>query len=379
MFSLSRLAILISAFFLGFAASAGAIAGVAYYAVNSISINKIEELTNGAVDIPTEAFLGENPEVDLCNMTIIGMAGEAAQLVSLGEALTINLLVDRYDLILNEQFERFLSPETRNLPIGYLLLEEGRQAFLSTIYIGQIQGFECLNSDGTKGSPSEEGTYWYNPKNETVITGLNEILAGFSLGDIIKGDFHTDEILQNVVLADVLGYKRSEDDTFWLDSYGNEVHGIMSVFADCTILTVDEKLKETEIGYLLGYDIKDDKWCELDENGEYVPVHGFMSVVASKTMDTIGGLMNDLTIGDIIPEEDRVGFIGMIDPDTHFNEIAYEVNGIFEDTPMKTFVENGIITFDSQQDKENFMNSEFADCNISQLLKAVSKIPSNLP
>ena len=54
MFSLSRLAILISAFFLGFAASAGAIAGVAYYAVNSISINKIEELTAQIESINSE-------------------------------------------------------------------------------------------------------------------------------------------------------------------------------------------------------------------------------------------------------------------------------------------------------------------------------------
>lgn len=380
MFSLSRLAMLISAFFLGFAVSAGAFVGVAYYAASTISINKIEELTSGAVNIPTEGVLGENPEVDLRDMTIVNMAGEVAQLASLGEALTINVLIDRYDLILNEQLDRFLSSESRELPIAYLIIEEGRQAFLSTIYIGQIQGYDCLNPDGTKGSPNDDSTYWYNPKNETVITGLNEILAGFSLGDIIKGNFHTDEILQNVVLADVLGYNRSEDDTCWLDGDGNEIHGIMSVFADCTILTVDEKLKETEIGYLLGYELKDDKWCEPDENGEYVPVHGFMSVVANKTMDTIGGLMDDLTIGDIIPAEDRQdGFIAMIDPDTHFDEIASVVNGIFENTPMKTFVENNVITFKDPTDRENFLNSSFAECNISELLGAVSKISTPLP
>ncbi len=375
MFSLSRLSMLIAAFFLGFSVSAGAIVGVAYYAANNVSINKIEEMSG--INIPTEGVIGENPEVDLCALTLTGLGAEFAQLATLGQDLTINLMVSRYDLILSEEFDKFLSPELRELPLAYLLLEEGRQAFLSTIYIGHIQGFDCLNPDGTKGSPSDEDTYWYNPKNETVITGLNDILAGFNLGDIIKGDFHTDEILQNVVLADVLGYTRDETDSCWLDSNGNEVRGVMAVFAGHTIIEIDEELHKVYIGDLMGYEKKEDGWWyETDAEGNEVKVHTFMNTVADRNMDGLNTLMDEITISDIIPHEHMTGFVGLLPEDTNLNNISEKVNEVFAEKTMGEFVEAGAITFDTEEAKQKFLNSAFADCNISELLSAIT---STLP
>lgn len=379
MFSLSRFSMLIAAFFLGISAATGAIAGVAYYAANSISINKIEELTSGAVNIPIEGIIGENPEVDLCDLTLVDLFGEAAQLTSLGENLTINLLISRYDLILNEQIEKFLSPESRNLPIAYLAMEEGRQAFLSTIYIGNIQGFDCLKPDGTKGSPSDETTYWYNPKTNAAVTGLNEILADFNLGDIIKGNFHTDTVLDNVLIADIIGYTRNEDDNAWLDSSGNEVHGVMAVFAGHTVLEIDEELHRVRIGELLGYEQDETGWwCERDASGNLIKVHTFMNTISSRNMDGLNDLMDDIKLSDIIPDKDMKGFIGMIPPDTNLNNISDVINQVFTKKTMGEFVEAGAITFENEADKINFLNSDFADMDISSLLTVISKLPTGI-
>lgn len=380
MFSLSRLSMLIVAFFLGFAVSAGAIFGVGFYAVNSLTINQIEDLSGGKVNFQTDKVMGPNPEVDLRDMSIIALFDEMADLKALNETVTINLLVSRYDLIIHEKIDKLLSDEARDMPITYLMTDEGKDAFFSTLYIGQIQGFECLGADGELASPKDADAYWHDPVADKTITGLNEILANFSLGDVLAGRVSSDSLLNDIILAEVLGYTYDDANSCWIDGNGAKVTGVMAVFADCTVLQVDEKLNSVEIGELLGYEKNGEgKWCEDDGTGNMVPVHGFMNVVASKTLHTVGGIMNDLTIGDIIPPEQQTGFVGMLDPDTKFDNISTEVNEKFNETSMRELVLNDVILFEDEQDRENFLNSSFADKNISELLTAVSQLSSALP
>ena len=350
MFSLSRLYMLIIAFFLGFAAAVGASVGVAAYALNSITINNVEEMAN--VDLQTEKVIGDNPKVDLRDMSLLSLVDEFKSLKALSETVTINLLVDRYDLIIHPMIDKLLSDESRDMPITYLITDEGKDKFFSTLYVGQIQGFECLKEDGTPGLPADEDTSWYrvnaeDPSVKEKITGLNEMLADFTLGDILAGRVSSDSLLADIVLADVLGYTYDEESEHWFDSNGVKVSGVMAVFASETILTVDEKLNTVLLGDLLGYEHDDDNgiWLEDDGTGTMVEVHGFMNVVAGRTLDNIGTLMDDLTISDIIPERD--GIMAIIPEDTKFDEIGTTINSSIETSPLQFFINEGLVVFDN--------------------------------
>ena len=377
MFSLSRLSMLIVAFFLGFAAALGASIGVAAFAVNSLTINKVEEIAK--VDLQTEKVIGDNPEVDLRDLSLLSLIDEFKSLKALEETVTINLLKSRYDLIIHPMIDKFLSDESRDMPITYLMTDEGKDKFFSTLYVGQIQGFECLKEDGTPGKPSDTDTSWYrvnaeDPNDKEEITGLNEILANFTLGDILAGRVSSDSLLADIILADVLGYTFDEEHNYWVDSEGVKVTGVMAVFAEETILTVDEKLNSVEIGELLGYQ-KDEitgKWLNDDGTGTLAPVHGFMNVVAGRTLDNVGSIMEELTIGDIIPPEQQTGFVGLLDPDTKFDGISTEVNEKFNKTSMRVLVVNNVIEFESEEDEDKFLASPLADCNISELLISIT-------
>lgn len=345
MFSLSRLSMLIVAFFLGFAVSAGAFLGIGYNTLNTVSLNQIEEMSGGAVDFRTEKFIGPSPEVDLSNISILALLDEVAELNVLNEKVTINFLVNRYDLILGAKFKRLLSKEAGEMPIEYLMTEAGEEKFFNTLYVGQIQGFECLGPDGESANPTDPDSYWYNPKTEQEVTGLNEILSDYTVGDILSGKVSSNSLLNDLALAEVLEYTYDEANECWLDKYGTEVTGVMAVFADCTVTTLDEKLKTVEIGELLGYkkDKESGNWLEEDGTGTMKEVHGFMNVVAGRTLENVGSIMDKLTIGDIIPE--REGIMAIIPEDTKFNEIGATINTSIKTSPLQFFMNQGLINF----------------------------------
>lgn len=377
MFSLSRLTMLIVAFFLGFAAALGASVGVAAFAVNSLTINKLEDMAK--IDLQTEKVIGDNPTVDLRDMSLLSLFNEFKDLKALEETVTINLLKDRYDIIIPGVIDKLLSDESRDMPLTYLMTDEGKDEFFSTLYVGQIQGFECLKEDGTPGKPSEENTSWYrvnaeDPSQKEKITGLNEMLADFTLGDILAGRVSSDSLLEDIVLADVLGYTFDEENDHWLDSNGVKVTGVMAVFAEETILTVDEKLNSVEIGDLLEYekDKVSGKWLEDDGTGTMKEVHGFMNVVAGRTLENVGSIMDELTIGDIIPE--RNGIMAIIPEDTKFDDIGATINDSISTSPLQFFINQKLVQFENDDSLDTWANNLGGD-----KLTTFTEVPEDHP
>ena len=375
MLNFSRVVALIIAMVIGIGVGIGGCLGVCFLVVDSVTINELEYR---GVPLSSDKSFGDNPEVDLRDMSVIDLVKEYQRLQKLEEDVTINVLVKRYDLILHPHIDKLLSREARDLPLSYLLSDEGKNRLLDTLYIGQFEDFICQNPDGTPGNPKDPGTVWIDSDGD-VVTGINDVLADFSLYDLLYGDISSDAILETIVLADILGYTWDEANGYWVDSDNVKVTGVMAVFADCTVLTVDEKLNTVRIGELLGYEFNESSstWLEDDGAGNMVPVHGFMNVVASRTLDTVGDIMDELTIGDIIPEEDRQsGFVSVLDPDTKFDEISDEVNEKFRSMSMRELVESGVVTFDTTAERDNFLASSFADKNISELLTAIANLPT---
>ena len=245
------------------------------------------------------------------------------------------------------------------MPLKELLSMDGVHTILSTVYIGYIESYECHSADGTPGAnPKDEGSYWYNPGTGRKISGLEQIIANYTLDDFIEGNINTDTMLHGVVLADVLGYTYEEELGYWVDSTGNRVTGVMAVFADCTIDDVDERINTAYIGDLIGYTKGEDGiWYETGENGNLKPVHSFMNAVAERSISTLGTLFQDITIGDIIPENQRTGMISIISPDTKIDGISQAVNDAVKLTPLQFFINQGLVNFDDIDDKLDILSN----------------------
>ncbi len=346
MYDSSKLIALLLAFLIGFGICAGLMVGIPTIIISQYSLKDLED--KNMFDLPDEDFIGEDPEVDIFDLNGLEMINEYKELQKFGDDLTLNLLQDRYALKFGPHLDKFLSEKARSIPLKQLLSREGIVIVLSTIYIGTIEEFECKNPDGTEGDPADENTYWVNPATGKRISALEEIIADFTVEDFITGNINTDNILHGgISLADILGYTYDEEKQCWIDGNGDKLTGLMSVVADCTLDNVDEKLNEASIGDLLNYHQGEDgKWYEYDEHNNEKPVHSFMNAVANRNINTLGGLFEDITIGDIIPEDQRVGLIAIISPDTKIDEISTAINDSIKFTPLQFFINEGLVNFD---------------------------------
>lgn len=346
MFNSSKIIALLLAFTLGFSFGAGIFVALPAAIAATYSVRDFEN--SNLIHVPDEKFIGPNREVDILDLNAIEFYQECQKLNSFGEDLNINLLQSRYDLIFHEKLDRLLSDKAREMPLKQLLSMEGVHLVLETVYIGYIETYECYSADGTPGAdPEEEGSYWVNPNTGKKISGLEQIIADYTLDDFVSGNINPDTLLHNVVLADVLGYTFNEELGYWIDSDGNRVTGVMSVFADCTIDDVHLKINAALIGDLVGY-VKgeDGLWYETDDEGNLKPVHSFMNAVADRSINTIGTLFEDITIGDIVPADQRTGMLTIIPAGTKIDGISAAINDSVRLTPLQFFINQGLIDFD---------------------------------
>ncbi len=312
MFGVSKLVAMVLSFALGFSCCIGVLVGGFAIAAGSFRVRDLEK--HEIVDIPDEIFMGENPDVDLLNLSLIEMIDEMKEIYSMGDALTIDVLQKRYDLKIPAAANKFLNDEARAMPIKSLFSEAGIKALLSTMYIGTVQSFECHKLDSAEpGDPTlgKDGARWFNPTTGEYVTGLNETLAFISLGDFVSGKVDVTAVIGGLHIGEALGYYSVIDeatgDEYWCDgTTGERVTGIMGVFAGCTVDEVGDKINDAKIGDLLGYVKNDsDVWCEKDEEGNLIPVDGLMKVLAGSSMDTIGDDINGAKLGDLLEYTER--------------------------------------------------------------------------
>ena len=349
MYDISKLVALILAFCLGFASCGGMLVGGTAVAVSSFKVRDVEKY--GLADLPDEAFMGDDYIVDPLDMTIFQMIDEMKYLTSLGDDLTINCLEERYDLIINENIDKILTDDAREMPLKKLMSSEGIIELCSNVYIGTIEKYECHAIDSTEivdPSIGKEASRWYDPVSGKYISGIGATIAYFTLADFLGGGISVDSVLHGIVLADVLGYTYTEDEfgnKTWYDSNGDKVTGIMAVFADCTLDDVHTKINTVEVGQLIGYEKHDDGFWYSEGD----KVHPFMNAVADGNINSLGGLFDDLKISDLVPEEDRTGIFAILPADTKLNDISGTVNDSISGSPMQFFMNQGMISFEPAQ------------------------------
>ncbi len=354
MYGLSRLVALILAFALGFSCCTGILVGSAVAALATFKVRDLER--HGLAQIPDELFMGDNPKVDLLDLNAFQLLDELKAIQKEGDNVTIDYVVDRYDLKINSKINSLLSPEARKIPIHQLFSEKGVHQLLSTVYIGHLQNYECHAIDSEeRANPAngKEFTRWYDSTSGKYVSGIGATIAYFSLEDFASGNINVDTVLHDIVLADVLGYTGVEENgkTVWYDGNNQKVTGVMSVFAGCTIDEVGTKINDVKIGELIGYEeVEDGVWASVnEETGELEEVHGFMNVIANNNVNSLGGAFENLTIGDLIPEDERTGIFAILSPDTKLSEISTSVNDSISTSPLQFFMNQGLMTFDEEQ------------------------------
>ena len=298
MFNISKFVALILAFSIGILVGVGAVFGGIAIALNTFTVRDLERK---GIPIPDENLIGENPQVDLLDLTALEYFKEIQSLGTLGNDLTLNYVQQRYALIINESLNNYLNDDARNMPLKQLLTKEGFTSVLSTVYFGQIEQYQCKvdTEEGTvDASPTDENSYWVTAEGKK-ISPLEEKIADFTLGDFLEGKINTDNLINDLTIGDILGYTKGEDDK-WYDNNGEKVSGVTAAFAGSTINTISDDLNGVSSGELLGYEQNEDgKWYDSDSN----KVSGILSVFAGCSIDTVDDRMKTAMLAELLGYE----------------------------------------------------------------------------
>ncbi len=299
MFGLTRITSLILAFTLGFSMCLGIIG---FGTMTVISKFKVRDLERYGIiaHIPDESFMTDDPVVDLLDLTMVDFVKELKFMTSLADEVDLNYVQDRYGLIFHEKLDAVLSDETRKMPLRQLFSKDGFGQILGSVYIGNIESYIVCNADGTEGTdPKAEGAYW-KTKDGTKITGIEDIIADFSLNDFISGNINTNTLFDTVTIGDIFGYTKEGED--WYDTEGKKVTGVIAAFSGSTIHSVGTDINTVNIGQILGYQKNDSgEWCKADEaTGELKKVTGVMSVFADSNINEIGDEIQNAQLGKLL-------------------------------------------------------------------------------
>lgn len=327
--NLSRTYIVFVAFLAGIASAVVIVFAIGYFISTSYTLKDIEE--NTAIPTISDKFLGDHPIVYIEDMTLVEMLKEGKELADMGDGLTLNVMIERYDLILSDRADVFLTKSVRDLPLNQVFSEEGMDLIMNTVYIGEFRGYEQREIDGKM--------VWYDPVKDEPIKGINRVVSGLTLAETLSSEFsftallddltlgealgynlvdgvyydkngvevtglvgvvcdsHINDVssrINNVPLADVFGY--TQVDGVYYDKNGDKVTGIMSVICDSNVNGVPERVNAAKFSEVLGY--------ELDENGDYwdngKKVTGVMKVIADCTVTSAPDRIENANMGEIM-------------------------------------------------------------------------------
>ena len=329
---------MVLAFAIGFFACIGAIIGAGYVAFTKISIDKLEEL--GAVDIDTSGIFNSSAEVSLTALTVQGLIQEIYTLAGMGETVTINYLIDRYGLIIDDATLARIPADLRDMPLANVFSFHGIAEILNTVEITPILN-AVLGSNSSIASRLFEGKalgdiIMLNPETGAISFGLSSILEGKTVGDalgyepilngdkivgwkdsdgqpvsgimramaptsldgMLGGDFDFDSLVSDVYIGDVFEYTPVYDENGeivdWLDADGQTVDGIQKNMVSKKISELSDGGldvgsivgDDAKIGDILGYTYDEELGKWIDDGG--VVVSGTAAVMAGLTFSELG-------------------------------------------------------------------------------------------
>jgi len=177
---------LLLVFILGFASFPLALFGAGYVAYSYVSIDKLEEI--GVLNIDTSEIFDISADVSLTSLTIQGLVNEISLLSGMGSVVTIDFLIDRYGLKLNEQTLGYLPEDLRSLPLTLVFSNGGVNAVLDSVKVSYI--FQFL-PEGVLSAPAREqlGDKTFG---DVVALNLGYLLEDVCLGYLLGVNYELD-------------------------------------------------------------------------------------------------------------------------------------------------------------------------------------------
>lgn len=300
MYGPSKFIALLLAFTLGFSCAGGILVGGAAIALGTF---RVRDLEKHGIDIPDEAFMGKDYEVDLLNLSILEMIEEVKELSALKDNLTLNKLQKRYDLKIDPKVDVLLSDEVREMPIKKLFSKDGINQILSTVYVGKVLGHACVDIvTGEDADPSlgDELTKWVYADSGEDVVGIQAYASFICLGDFTSGNFDVNSVIGGLTIGDALGYKCiDKENDIWVDANGDEVVGVLAAFAGMKVMEVGTGINDIKIGSFLGYTYDEEQGCWVNsETAE--PISGIMKVLADCTLENVGSNIEHAKLGDLL-------------------------------------------------------------------------------
>ena len=134
-----KIVALLLAVLLGFTMCVGSIVGAGYFVYSKLSYDTLAKL--GLVPQDTTAILDPEAEVSLTGMTIQGLIEEIGELSALGEAVTINMLKERYGFKLTDEQMLMIPEGLHDVPLAKLFAEGGIDVLFESIQLNYILQF----------------------------------------------------------------------------------------------------------------------------------------------------------------------------------------------------------------------------------------------
>ncbi len=282
------------------------------------------------------------------------------------------------------------------------------------ITVGEVAGYTPVDADG---NVIEDMTTvadnavitWYvgeynkgDTSNNKKAEGILAALADLSV-DEMSDEKLLSEKIQTIQVKDVLGYTKVDKKFYHstdVDEDGNvipgaiPVTGVMALIAETNVGGIQEELNDSYMGDILGFvqqphndgTGEKDMWFDKDDLNN--PVHVLMQTVASTKLAEIGGITNTLKIADLIPANERTGFISLLDEDTALvdnpetldkdESLANQVNVIFNEKTIQDFIDCGALNL-SETNINKLEKLGLMEVSISNMISTLLDLVPALP
>ncbi len=344
---------LVLTFVLGMLSTLAIIIGVGIFAANEVSLNKLEDV---GVNIDTSALFDDNIDRPIRDMSILTLIDEINFLGTIPDTVSFDYLAKYYGLILPPKGQSDFFDAMRVTPFSILFTQEGIDQMMSELLLGDLIGYEQRDNPNYNADDKDSGEkpkIWFDPVKGEEVWAIESIICDYTIYQLVYEGIDVPKILEEVPIGEIFGY-HLESDGVWKDSKGEPVHGIMSIVADKNLNNLEGALDNEPMGLLLGYEfVKDDAHANggywTDPDAEETKVAPFMQYVANKKFSELDDLYDEITLADIVPEDERTGYISLVNPETHLSEVSGEVNRVFEESTLEMLVKCGAIVLTPEE------------------------------
>lgn len=219
------------------------------------------------------------------------------------------------DIMLYELIDH---PEDK--PAGEVFKDKFKE---SDTRLGDLMGYTKTPNPDYNPLGGTNAYIWYDASGE--ITGVGATIADYTIGDVLDGGINTDDVINDLTIAEVYGLSASEklpvyisgktddisakvDIDLWYDNKGAKADSIIAALAPLKVSNLKTKLNELKIADVMSfveYEGKYYSWSVIeDASGKYIE----MTEDSSITAEFAGLDLNSLSNGGI---EDKINSISI--------------------------------------------------------------------